>query len=114
VLDPKDLRANNPRFQPDHYAANLKLLARFEEIARRAGVTATQAALCWLLSRGPNVIAIPGTTNEKHLAENLSASGISLADDVLAEIDQLINQRTVSGPRYQGAVQAEVDTEEFA
>jgi aryl-alcohol dehydrogenase-like predicted oxidoreductase len=114
VLDPKDLRANNPRFAPDHYAANLKLLDKYEQVARRVGVTPAQAALCWLLSRGSNVIAIPGTTSAAHLAENFDAGGMVLPADALAEIDQLINQRTVSGPRYQPPVQAEIDTEEFA
>jgi aryl-alcohol dehydrogenase-like predicted oxidoreductase len=114
VLDPKDLRANNPRFQPGHYAKNLELLDRFEEIARGVGASPAQVALAWLLSRGPNVIAIPGTTNESHLAENFAAGSVSLPADVLTEIDQLINQRTVSGPRYQPPVQAEIDTEDFA
>jgi aryl-alcohol dehydrogenase-like predicted oxidoreductase len=114
VLAANDLRRAMPRFQGEHFAANLKLLEGLEAIAGEAGVTPGQASLAWLLARHPFITVIPGTTNLAHLEENWGARTVRLAPDVLARLDQLINQQSVSGPRYSAAVQAEIDTEEFA
>jgi aryl-alcohol dehydrogenase-like predicted oxidoreductase len=72
-----------------------------------------QLALAWVLAQGDHVVAIPGTTNTDHLAENAGADAVSLSGDVVAHLDALINQDTVVGPRYSAATQAEIDTEEF-
>jgi aryl-alcohol dehydrogenase-like predicted oxidoreductase len=113
TLDAKDIRRGMPRFSPEHHAANLKLLAPYEAIARDAGCTPAQLSLAWLLGRGEHVIPIPGTTNIAHLRENLGAVDVRLSAEAIARLDVLINQRTVSGARYSAASQAEVDTEEF-
>ena len=113
ALGPKDIRRGMPRFEPAHYAANLKLLAGYQALAREAGCTPAQLALAWLLSRGEHVIPIPGTTSRTHLRENLGAADLTLAPALLARLDALINQATVSGLRYNAATQAEIDTEIF-
>jgi aryl-alcohol dehydrogenase-like predicted oxidoreductase len=42
-------------------------------------------ALAWLLSCGPHVLLIPGTTSIAHLEENLAAADLALdADDLAA------------------------------
>ena len=102
-----------PRFAPDTYAANLRLLPAYRQIAAEAGCTPTQLALAWLLHRGDDIIPIPGTTRLDHLDENLDAAEVRLDASVMARLEALINQRTVTGPRYNPANQAEVDTEEF-
>ena len=112
-LDAKDIRRAMPRFAPDTYAANLRLLPAYRQIAAEAGCTPTQLALAWLLHRGDDIIPIPGTTRLDHLDENLDAAEVRLDASVMARLEALINQRTVTGPRYNPANQAEVDTEEF-
>lgn len=113
-IDSKDIRFGYPRFQAPHFAENYKLVPALRQIATRAGVTPAQALLAWVLSRAPFITAIPGTANESHLADNFAAGGIGLSPADLAVMDELINRRTVAGPRYAPAVQAEIDTEEFA
>jgi aryl-alcohol dehydrogenase-like predicted oxidoreductase len=113
AFDAKDIRRQMPRFEPANYAKNLALLEGVAAVAREAGCTLAQLALAWLLHRGPHVIPIPGTTNAAHLAENLGASGVALMPAQIERPDSLVNQRTVTGPRYTGATQAEIDTEEF-
>jgi aryl-alcohol dehydrogenase-like predicted oxidoreductase len=113
ALDAKDIRRGMPRFEPVTYAANLKLLSGYEEVARDAGATMGQVALAWLLAQGEHVIPIPGTTQLAHLEENLGAARLTLSREQLARIDALINQRNVVGARYNAASQAEVDTENF-
>jgi len=113
TLDAKDIRRGMPRFQPEHYARNLKLLDGYAQIARDAGCSMAQLAIAWVLSRGEQVVALPGTTSIAHLQEDLGAAKLTLTPDVLQRLDALINRDTVSGARYNPATQAEVDTEEF-
>jgi hypothetical protein len=114
TLDAKDIRRGMPRFYPDNYAANLKLLDGYAAIAQDAGCSMAQLSLAWVLSRGEHVIALPGTTQLAHLAENLGAAALTLEAETLARLDSLINRHTVQGERYNPATQAEVDTEQYA
>lgn len=118
-LDPpsfadKDIRRGMPRFQEPYFSTNRELLAEYRAIAAGVGCTPAQLALAWLLSRGEHVHAIPGTTSVEHLEEDWRAAGVELAEDTAGRLDTLINQTTVSGPRYPAATQAEIDTEQFA
>ena len=72
-----------------------------------------QAALAWVLAQGEHIIPIPGTTRLDHLEENARAEQVRLSPAALANLDELINPSTVSGPRYSPAVQQEIDTEEI-
>lgn len=109
-----DLRLTMPRFQPEAFGANQKLLAVFIDWARRHGLTPAQLALSWALSKHPHVVTIPGTTQPAHMLENFAARRFQLTQALVAQIDALINQRTVAGPRYPPRAQADVDTEEFS
>jgi pyridoxine 4-dehydrogenase len=55
-------------------------------IARAHGVTPAQVRLAWTLQQGPHVLAIPGTGNPDHLAENVAAAALRLSAD---ELDRL-------------------------
>jgi aryl-alcohol dehydrogenase-like predicted oxidoreductase len=118
-LDPaafpeKDIRRGMPRFQEPHFSKNAALLPEFGKIAKEADCTPAQLALAWILQKAPHIHVIPGTTSLAHLEENMGAGDISLSADIIDRLEALINQRTVSGPRYPAATQAEIDTEEFA
>jgi aryl-alcohol dehydrogenase-like predicted oxidoreductase len=112
-LEAKDLRRSMPRFEAAAYAANLQLLDEYARLARVAHASMAQLALAWVLTRGEHVVAIPGTTCKAHLEENLGAATVELQPDLIAQLDALINRRTVVGERYSAATQAEVDTENF-
>ncbi len=58
----------------------------FATIGRRHGVSASTAALAWVL-RQPNMSAIPKTVRDLHLRENYQAAEIELTADDLAEVD---------------------------
>lgn len=109
----KDIRRGMPRFQEPHFSENRQLLPEYRAIAEDAGCTPAQLALAWVLQRGKNIHAIPGTTSVEHLEEDFGALDVELGDDVVKRVDALINRDTVSGPRYPAPTQAEIDTEEF-
>ena len=113
TLDAKDIRRAMPRFLPANYAANRQLLPAYTALAQEAGCSPAQLALAWLLHKAPHIIPIPGTTSVEHLHENLGAAGIALSAVLLARLEALINQQTVTGPRYSVQSTNEVDTEDF-
>ncbi|MDP3752952.1 MAG: aldo/keto reductase [Polaromonas sp.] len=113
TLAPKDIRTAMPRFAPDNYAANLRLLPPYKALARDAGCTPAQLALAWLLHKAPHIIPIPGTGSVAHLQEDLGAMAVKLDAGLLARLEVLINQQTVAGNRYSAQSASEVDTEEF-
>ncbi len=113
TLEASDIRRNMPRFAPDNYAANLRLLPTYSQVAKEAGCTPAQLALAWLLHRGEHIIPIPGTTSVSHLAEDLEAASLPLDAATMAKLDELINQNTVVGSRYNAQANSEVDTENF-
>ncbi len=113
LLAENDLRRSMPRFSPDNYRANLSLLKEYKRIAAEVECSMGQLALAWLLAQGEHVIPIPGTQNADHLIENSSCAEIALPLEILERLDDLINQNTVKGARYNDSTLLEVDTETF-
>jgi aryl-alcohol dehydrogenase-like predicted oxidoreductase len=60
---------------------------RVEAIAAAHGVTPAQVRLAWTLHQGPNVLAIPGTGDPAHVAENVAAGALRLTEAQLAELN---------------------------
>jgi hypothetical protein len=110
-FQPGDMRTAMPRFQGEAFEANLRLLDAFAALAAKAGCTPAQLCLAWLMRKDPTLVSIPGTTRPKHMRENAGAAEITLSDDVMARVDSLVNERTVTGSRYPPALQRAVDTE---
>ena len=106
-----DFRQAMPRFMGEAFAANLDLLGRFEALAGEAGCTPAQLCLAWLLHKDPIVVPIPGTSSPAHMRENAEAANVSLSADIMDRVDQIVNQTTVAGDRYNDVMQASVDTE---
>ena len=68
----------------------LEAVERLRPVADQAGVTMPQLALAWVL-REPNVAsAIVGASRPDQVRANASASGIELAEDTLAAIDDAL------------------------
>jgi aryl-alcohol dehydrogenase-like predicted oxidoreductase len=112
-FEPKDIRRGMPRFTPENFAANLKLLPAYHALAQEAGCSPAQLALAWLLHQGEHIVPIPGTTSVEHLLDDLAAVDVKLDASLLARLDALINQYTVAGNRYSAQSNSEVDTEVF-
>jgi aryl-alcohol dehydrogenase-like predicted oxidoreductase len=56
-------------------------------VARAHGATPAQVRLAWTLGQGPHVLAIPGTGDPDHLAENVAAGALRLTDEEMARLD---------------------------
>ena len=113
AFDAKDIRKAMPRFTPDNYAANLKLFGPYQQLAKEAGCSPAQLALAWLLHKDAHIIPIPGTTSVAHLLDDLGSAQVKLGADLIAKLNELINENTVVGDRYNDQANSEVDTEVF-
>jgi aryl-alcohol dehydrogenase-like predicted oxidoreductase len=102
-FDPKDFRRNNPRMKAGVFERNRPLVEKVEEMAARKKCTAAQLALAWVLSRGQDVIPIPGTRQEKYLKDNIAAAGLGLSREELDELGNLVTPEKVTGTRYEEA-----------
>jgi aryl-alcohol dehydrogenase-like predicted oxidoreductase len=97
-LDEGDFRRNNPRFMGGALEQNQRLAAKVREIAQEKGIAPGQLALAWVLSRGSDVVPIPGTKRVAYLEENWGATEVPLSDDELARIDAELP--AAAGERY--------------
>jgi aryl-alcohol dehydrogenase-like predicted oxidoreductase len=112
-VDEDDIRASiaRPRFEPENFAHNEKLLIPFAAIAERQGCSMAQLALAWLLAQGDDIIPIPGTKHMEWMIENAAAAEIALDAATVDELDRVINEDTVAGHRYTDALMASTDSE---
>jgi pyridoxine 4-dehydrogenase len=62
--------------------------AAVDAFAQAHAVSPAQVRIAWTLSRGPHVLAIPGTSNAEHLAENMGASALVQRTNVAALGDE--------------------------
>jgi aryl-alcohol dehydrogenase-like predicted oxidoreductase len=96
----EDFRSRNPRFNGTAFENNLALVKNLEVIAAEKRVTVAQLSLAWVLSRGNDVVPIPGTKRRKWLRENIAATEIHLSDDDVARLEAAVPRDAVDGLRY--------------
>ena len=99
-FDAKDFRRNNPRMKAGVFERNRPLVQKIEDFAERKHCTAAQLALAWVLSRGQDVIPIPGTRQEAYLTDNIAATELALSAAELEELGALVIPDRVTGTRY--------------
>jgi aryl-alcohol dehydrogenase-like predicted oxidoreductase len=99
-----DFRATLPRFEAENRKANMDLVDRLGELAKKHGVTNAQIALAWLLAQKPWIVPIPGTTKLHRLEENLGGASVVLAAADLNEIDAALSHIELVGERYPAAI----------
>jgi aryl-alcohol dehydrogenase-like predicted oxidoreductase len=98
--DETDFRRTLPRFQADSLNASLPLIHGLAEIAKRRNLTTSQVALSWILQKGDNVFAIPGTRRQRHLEENVAAIDVTWTHEEIQELDRLFAPDLNFGERY--------------
>jgi aryl-alcohol dehydrogenase-like predicted oxidoreductase len=99
-LQEGDSRATGyfPRFAGENFDRNVTLVSIVEQLAITKGCTPGQLALAWVLSRGLDVVPIPGTKRRTYLEENLAAADVELTADDIAWLDENVAQP--AGDRY--------------
>jgi aryl-alcohol dehydrogenase-like predicted oxidoreductase len=69
-------------------------------MAREEGCSAAQLALAWVLAKGDDIVPIPGTKHISYLDENIGALEVTLTDEDLKRLDDILPPGAAAGPRY--------------
>jgi pyridoxine 4-dehydrogenase len=98
-----DFRRILPRFQPENFENNMKLVRELEKIAQKKKCTPAQLALGWVrgLSKReemPEIVPIPGATTVERVLEN--SVEVELSEEEMDEIDLVLAKCEVIGDRY--------------
>ncbi len=96
----KDRRHDHPRFHPENIEQNLALLPTLEGIAEKHGCTPAQVSIAWLLSRGDDIVPIPGTKRPERVEENIAALDVTLDAGDLAKLEETFPFGVTAGTRY--------------
>lgn len=101
-----------PRFQPDVFDENMKLVREVEKLASKKGCTPAQVAIGWILAQSgknslPQILPIPGATTEERIAENMKPA--ELSNDDIQAIDGILKAITIHGDRYPAWGMASLD-----
>jgi aryl-alcohol dehydrogenase-like predicted oxidoreductase len=108
-FDADDYRRNNPRFQGENFARNLKLAEQVQKLAKDKGCTPSQLTLAWVLAQGDDILPIPGTKRRKYLEENAHAIEVKLEKSELDELDKAFPVDAAAGDRYAAAMMKSVN-----
>lgn len=99
-LPENDWRRQDPRYQGENFAANLKLVDVVAEVAAKHGASNAQIALAWLLAQGGDIVPIPGFKRRATLGDSAKAADIQLDGDDLAKLEAAAPRGGTAGPRY--------------
>lgn len=107
-LDEGDYRLRDPRYSPENFDQNLKLVAVVKEIADKHNSSAAQIALAWLLAQGEFIVPIPGSKRRATLEDSMAATDVSLTEDDLSALEAAAPVGGTAGPRYGEAMMSMV------
>lgn len=104
-LPENDLRRTMPRFAPENFDTNLKLVDELRRVAEKKGCTPGQVGTSWIKAKSgkdglPVIIPIPGATTAERVAEN--TKDVELSGNDVKEIDSLLSSIDIVGGRYGG------------
>jgi aryl-alcohol dehydrogenase-like predicted oxidoreductase len=108
MLTEGDKRRAYPRFEAANLERNRELMAPLRRVAERAGCTAAQVALAWLLSRGDNIVPIPGTRRKAHLEANAAAADVVFEEADLRMLDEAFAPGAAAGGRVSPSRAAQI------
>ncbi len=94
---PGDIRGRMPRFRDENLRRNLELVEQLRAIAEQRGVSPTQLAIAWVLSRGEDIVPLIGARRRDQLTEALGALELQLTSEELERIERAVPADAVAG-----------------
>lgn len=99
-LPADDWRRNDPRYQGDNFAANLKVVDAIAAVAAKHGASNAQIALAWLLAQGDDIVPIPGFKRRVTMEDSARAVQLTLDREDLEALEAAAPVGGTAGPRY--------------
>ena len=87
-----------PRFHAENLSRNERLAIAMSDVAERAGISAAQAAIGWVASKGDDIVPLVGARTVDRLNEALGAP-LHLSENDLAAIERAVPETAVHGER---------------
>lgn len=104
IKNPEDISNDSrrffPRFQGNNFYNNIRIVERLNEMAKNKGCSTSQLAIAWVLTKGDDIICLPGTKKRKYLIENIKSWDVSLTQEDLLLLDEISPGNAVEGTRY--------------
>ncbi|WPR73388.1 aldo/keto reductase [Algoriphagus sp. NG3] len=97
-LPEDDFRRAIPRFQEAHFHKNIELVKLIETMAAEKGITSSQLALAWIMSK--DILPIPGTKRRKYVEQNIASVAVELSQNDLAKLENIVPLGTDTGLPY--------------
>ena len=106
-----DFRKFLPRFTGTNLTSNQGLAGALGAVAAERGVTATQMAIAWVLSRGEDIVPLLGARTVAQIEEAIGALEIQLTKEEIATLEAAVPAEKVAGARYDKHSMAHLDSE---
>ena len=98
--DETDMRQYLPRTRGENFDHNAALVNAMIPMARDRGLPLSTLALAWVLSKGEDIVPIPGTRQSRYLKENIRAAKIRLTPGEMEALESVFHMDAVQGERY--------------
>jgi aryl-alcohol dehydrogenase-like predicted oxidoreductase len=108
-IGPGDNRAHMPRFSGENGAANEKLVANLQNLAKRWSISASQLAIGYVLAKQPQFVPTLGMRTMQQLDEAVAAMPLTAAQ--VTEVEAVAPRGVVAGTRYPAAMMGTLDSE---
>lgn len=95
-----DFRSALPRFADGAMGQNRRIADVIGQMAAEKSCTPAQLSLAWLLTKGPDIVPIPGTKRLAYLEDNAGAVDVVMSDLDCQRLEEAISQLPVIGERY--------------
>jgi aryl-alcohol dehydrogenase-like predicted oxidoreductase len=106
-----DYRTRSPRFSGDNLDRNLALVQALRGMAEAKGISVAQAAIGWVLSRGPDIVPLIGARRRDRLAEAIGVLDVRFTAEELQRMEQAVPADAAAGERYDRHGMASLDSE---
>jgi aryl-alcohol dehydrogenase-like predicted oxidoreductase len=108
---PGDLRAHLPRFSAENRERNERLAATLRSLGADKGISASQLAIAWVMTKNRWIVPLIGARTPAQLAEALDALNVELSPADMARIEEQVPPSAVAGTRYDARQMSVLDSE---
>jgi aryl-alcohol dehydrogenase-like predicted oxidoreductase len=106
-----DLRVHLPRFAAENREHNEQLAATLQRLGAEKGISASQLAIAWVMTKNRWIVPLIGARTRVQLADALGALDVELSPADMARIEELVPPSAAAGTRYDARQMSVLDSE---
>lgn len=98
-----DYRRTDPRYDEKNIVHNRKIVDAVRRVAARHYASPARVALAWLLSKGDDIVPIPGTKRRETMEDSVAAVTLQLSSEDISDLETAAPIGSAAGDRYQAS-----------